>query len=99
MQPYLIDLYAGILESEQAVTFEHNDTIYRIWWSDGSEGWYMELLTESDAGMWNEDLTRIIDESPWLEVDGGLCTGSARDAVEFMTGDPLPVIKMTKKVY
>jgi len=70
MKTSLVLAYAAILEVEQAVTFEHNDTIFRIWWSDQG-GWYMELLEQDD-------------DLGWAEMDGGLCTGSARDAVEFM---------------
>jgi len=69
MKESLVTTYAAILEAQQAVTFEHNDIIYRIWAND--EGWYLELLEENDGGQWEE-------------TDGGLCTGSARDAVEFM---------------
>lgn len=81
MEAYLIELYAGILESEQAVTFEHNNIIYRIWWSDDNEGWYLELLEENNE-LWNAELKYT--EEAWTEADGGLCTGSARDAIEFM---------------
>jgi len=69
MNQSLITAYASILEQNQAATFEHNDIIYRIWAND--EGWYLELLEENDSG-------------EWVEIDGGLCTGSAIDAIEFM---------------
>lgn len=84
LRPDMIEIYASILHEEQAVTFEHDDRIYRIWDSTSNEGWYIEILEESERGMWNEELTRIICESPWVEVDGGLCTGDAKDAIEFM---------------
>lgn len=79
MKEQLIEAYAAILESERAVTFEHSNNIYRIWAND--EGWYLELL-EENSELWNSELTAT--EESWTEFDGGLCTGSARDAVEFM---------------
>jgi len=83
MSPDLIDLYTGILTSYEEVTFEDSNRIFRIWWSDGNEGWYIEVLEQPEETLWYPDLKRPADNA-WNEVDGGLCTGSARDAVEFM---------------
>lgn len=81
MKPFLIDLYTQILLAENAVTFENNNTIYRIWKND--DGWYMENLTESENSLWDPDGEHVTCDAPWIETDGGQCTGSARDAVEF----------------
>ena len=70
MKQLLINAYAAILESEHAVTFEDGDTIYRIWAND--EGWNVNVYEEHQDG------------DHFYESDGGLCTGTARDAIEFM---------------
>lgn len=81
MDNSIIQMYADILEQCRAVTFEHNETIYRIWEND--EGWYLQLLNESDDVFYNDE-GEISSECPFVESDGGLCTGSALDAIEFM---------------
>ena len=80
----LVATYASILHEENAVTFEHDERIYRIWESSSEEGWYIEVLEVSEVSLWAKSLNTIISEEPWIEADGGLCTGSAKDAVEFM---------------
>lgn len=67
----MIATYASILHEERAVTFEHDECIYRIAESMQEEGWHVDRLKEDMDSVWYVD-------------DGGLCTGNAKDAVEFM---------------
>ena len=73
MNTKTIELYTGILELEREITIANGSTQIDIFESD--EGWYIQTYTlntvkDSDSYLLNDD-------------DGGLCTGSARDAVEF----------------
>ncbi len=55
------------------------DEFYSIWWSDGNNGYMVEVFDPSELNIGEE-----------LESDrGGLCTGSAKDAVFMFMGEPL----------
>ena len=72
MPKTLIERYVKKLEEDHSVVFLHNEMVYVIQWSDSNEGWYIEIFDPYLLGM---DLD---------SKDGGLCTGSAQDAVEFL---------------
>lgn len=57
------------LKKEYRVAFIAHEQLYVMWWSDTQDGWYIEVYNPFDL------------EEP---IDGGLCTGSAKDAIEFM---------------
>jgi hypothetical protein len=66
-----------ILEENISVNFEHEDEFYSIWWSDGNDGYMVEVFNPSELNIGEE-----------LESDrGGLCTGSAKDAVFMFMGE------------
>jgi len=73
MNTKTIELYTEILEIEREITIVIGETQIDIHESD--EGWYIQTYT----------LNTVKDSDSYLliEDDGGLCTGSARDAVEF----------------
>lgn len=72
-------LHAQILEQQGFVTFYDGD-LYEIHETDG--GYMVDAYEISDEGLLMDELDiRLMRPS-----DGGLCTGSALDAVEFMTG-------------
>ena len=67
---------ANILENKQNVKFEYNDLFYEIFESCDS-GYIINLYSSNEKD----------EDGEYLEinnVDGGLCTGSERDAVWFM---------------
>ena len=67
---------ANILENKQNVKFEYNDLFYEIFESCDS-GYIINLYSSNEKD----------EDGEYLEinnVDGGLCTGSASDAVWFM---------------
>ncbi len=72
----LIDTYAIILEEVEIVAFEVDDILYRIFQRDDGS-W--------EIGVYREELitTKVGEMFAFVEIDGGICTGSSRDAVEF----------------
>ena len=68
---------ARVLKNESGVEFQHNGLFYEIFESVSSEGYIVNVYSNN---MKDED-GEYLDA---YELDGGLCTGSARDAVEFM---------------
>ena len=68
--------YATILENGGTLEFEYNGLFYEIFESLDT-GYIVNIYSSNTK---DED-DEFLDE---YEVDGGLCTGSARDAVEFM---------------
>ena len=69
MKKKKIKKLARRLHKNREVAFMTKGLLYRIWWSDGNGGWYIETYEPF---------------SLCQEKDGGLCTGSAKDAIEFM---------------
>jgi len=72
----LIKTYALILEEVEIVAFEIDDILYRIFQRD-DESW--------EIGIYREELiaTKVGEIFAFVEIDGGICTGSSKDAVEF----------------
>jgi len=71
-----ISRLSRLLKSESSVEFKHNGFYYEVF--ESADSGYIVNLYSSDE----KD-----DESQYLEanlVDGGLCTGSEKDAIEFM---------------
>ena len=58
------------LEDDGQVAIFYNKYLYVIHWSDMNDGWYVDKFDPFD-----------LEDGP---IDGGLCTGSAQDAVEFL---------------
>ena len=63
-----IEKLAEELETMWEVSFTSHNLHYNIYWSEGSDGWMVDVF-------------ELKGDEP---IDGGLCTGSAKDAVEFM---------------
>lgn len=72
----VINSYAIILEEVGTVAFEVEDILYRIFQRD-DESW--------EIGVYREDLVsaKVGEVYAFVEIDGGICTGSSVDAVEF----------------
>ena len=72
----VINSYAIILEEVGTVAFEIDDILYRIFQRD-DESW--------EIGVYREDLVsaKVGEVLAFVEIDGGICTGSSVDAVEF----------------
>ena len=67
---------ADILEKDKSVEFKYNNLFYEIFES-GDSGYIVNLYSSDEKD----------EDGEYLEinnVDGGLCTGSASDAVWFM---------------
>lgn len=71
-----ISRLSRLLKSESSVEFKHN-------------GFYYEVFESADSGyivnIYSSD--KKDDDEQYIEanlVDGGLCTGNERDAIEFM---------------
>ena len=58
------------LSKNSDVVFVYKDIVYVIQYSPDNSGWMIDLIDPYD-----------IESSPY---DGGLCTGSTKDAIEFM---------------
>lgn len=62
-------LYAEILSIESEVTVKDGDKIIEISLSISNNGWYITVYEDDGEG--------------YVECDGGICTGSTLDAVQF----------------
>jgi hypothetical protein len=71
-----INTLSKILDLYQAVEFKYNNFYYEIF--DSANGGYMINVYSSDE---KDEEGYYYDENI---IDGGLCTGSSKDAVEFM---------------
>ncbi len=65
------------LETEGSVEFIHNGLLFLIWESESEAGYVVDVF---DPYILYESYNDEVPEP----LDGGLCTGSARDAIEFM---------------
>jgi hypothetical protein len=72
----LIETYALILAEVEIVAFEVDDILYRIFQRHDGD-W--------EIGIYREDLVsaKVGEVYAFVEIDGGICTGSSKDAVEF----------------
>lgn len=71
-----INTLAKKLEEGEEIEFVYNDTYYEI--SESCEGGYMVDLYSSYE---KDEYGQYLEQN---SIDGGHCTGSAKDAVEFM---------------
>ena len=72
----LLKVYTLLLEEEGEVAFILEDILYHIFQRD-DESW--------EIGIYREDLVsaKVGEVYAFVEIDGGICTGSSVDAVEF----------------
>ena len=71
-----LDTFVKTLESEECVEFVYNEFYYAIFESSDT-GYVVNVYSDDKKD----------DDGEYLEnncVDGGFCSGNARDAVEFM---------------
>ena len=68
--------YANMLENGETVEFVYNGFFYEIFESADS-GYVVNVYLDNEKDEYGNYLDKHI-------IDGGLCTGSAKDAVEFM---------------
>ncbi|QOY50927.1 hypothetical protein [Candidatus Sulfurimonas baltica] len=68
------------LENGETIEFEYNGLFYEIFESVTSEGYIVNVYSSDEK---DED-NYYLEEN---EIDGGLCTGNARDAIYFMIGE------------
>jgi len=71
-----INTLARILNNKNIVEFKHNELYYEIFKS--ADSGFIVNLYSNDA---RDEDSELIEANI---VDGGLCDGSAKDAVEFM---------------
>ena len=77
MQKETLDRYVATLKEEQALMFEHSDSVFKINWSELNNGWNITGYSEvDDEGTGDSNL--IVDEDLCA-----LCTGSEQDAILF----------------
>lgn len=75
-QDIAIDAYSKLLDLNETIEFKHNDLHYEIFKSVDS-GYIVNLYSSDEK---DEDGYYLEQNS----IDGGHCTGSAKDAIEFM---------------
>ncbi len=75
---------ANELEKENSINFLTENFYYSCWWSDSNNGWYYVLYQLEDIQKDDDGNFELIDIDSEFEFDGGLCTGSAFDAIEMM---------------
>ncbi len=71
-----IDSLAKILNTEQSVEFTFNNLYYEILESSES-GYIINVYTNDERDEYNKYLEQNL-------IDGGLCTGTSKNAIEFM---------------
>jgi len=76
MQQAKINKLTKTLEQNKAVEFKHNGFYYEVF--ESADSGYIVNLYSSDT---KDEHGRYLDEHL---IDGGLCTGGAKDAIEFM---------------
>ena len=70
-----VNRLARVLKNKSTVEFKHNGLYYEIFES-ANIGYIVNLYSDN-----TKDVDGYLDENI---IDGGLCTGSERDAIEFM---------------
>ena len=71
-----INTLARLLNTKSSVESKHNGLYYEVF--ESAESGYVVNLYSSDE---KDEYEQYLESNL---VDGGLCTGSARDAIEFM---------------
>jgi len=71
-----INTLARLLKSENSVEFKHNGFYYEVF--ESADSGYIVNLYSSDE---KDDDEQYVEANL---VDGGLCSGKERDAIEFM---------------
>jgi len=69
--------FTQTLKEEKRVHFTYNEFYYEIFESSCSDGYVVNVFSSDEKDVYGEYLEKYV-------VDGGLCSGSPRDAVEFM---------------
>jgi len=77
MCKHFIEEKTELLKNYSKVIFEYDTLIYTISYSDGNDGYMYECY----------DLANHISGDTLESLDGGLCTGSAKDAIEMAIGE------------
>ena len=85
MQDKTKKLYAQILEIEHEITIIDGEIQIDI--NESEEGWNIQC--------YSQETIKDSDDYKLVEYDGGLCTGNALDAVEFML--PIEVDAINEK--
>jgi len=70
-----INALARVLKNKESVEFKHDGFFYEVF--ESSDSGYIVNVYSSDEK----------DDNQYIEanfIDGGLCTGGAKDAIEFM---------------
>jgi hypothetical protein len=74
-----VEELAAELEEKQELYIENECIVYFIWWSFTNDGWYYEVYHGEI------DFTTLEEyQEEGEEIDGGLCTGTEKDAIEMM---------------
>ena len=71
-----IDSLSKMLESQEEIEFVYNNLYYEIYASSES-GYIVNIYSSGEKDEDDDYLEQNI-------IDGGLCTGSSQDAIEFM---------------
>lgn len=80
MNEKYLELCTTTLEENKAVQFVYKGFFYDIFESACEIGWVVNVYPNAKDKIFDED-NQLIDEQ---QIDGGLCTGSAKDAIYFM---------------
>ena len=83
MNKRYLELCAITLEENGAIQFVYNGLFYDLFESSCEVGWVVNVYPNDKDKIFDEDNQLIDDE----QVEGGLCTASAKDAVYFMIGE------------
>ena len=75
LQKNRINTLARILKNKNIVEFKHNDFYYEVFKS--AESGYVVNVYSSD----DKEEDELVEANI---IDGGVCNGSAKDAIEFM---------------
>lgn len=75
-----IEALSTMLDKEEEIVFEYNETIVRIWETDQGDS---NIRGEEHMNyMYSLYTKEEFEREDYLEYDGGLCTGTPNDAIE-----------------
>lgn len=78
-----VELLIKELEETLQTRFSDGGYLYDIFWSECNDGWMINVYDESYGELVDED-GELIDDAI---SDGGLCTGTAKDAIFMFLGE------------
>ncbi|WP_294964134.1 hypothetical protein [Sulfurimonas sp.] len=77
MKPERVDELVKSLENVDVVEFVHSGFYYEIFESTCNDGFAVNVYSSNEKDEYGDYIDKYL-------IDGGLCTGSVKDAIEFM---------------